>query len=587
MKRTFCSFIACFLIAIFAVIQPIWAQRAEPTPESPFGHLGNAGVVPSSKGMYNAVAKVEESLQELTKKLSKDGTPSEKDLQKMYLQVGQLNRWLTYLDHYREPAVVDWRFRAAFYHRNLLDVRSRYYATPQAGKDREKAIKQLANGQAARGKAYMKTLQLLQNGEVKQAENSIEKIQSEILSISGVLHDTDKEPFYTPMNKVVTEVAGPMSNFRNREAKEAEEEERNKLDQWINQLEESLTSGSGVEGLQTISKQWQSMHRQRLRVYAFASTSASHSGEGDLATGPAAPTNLPDDLTAKIKSGIVDYIKREASNVNRDSLNRESALQSFQAIQNVLAELTLRVDDAAWADALQKSLNELAKSYKLNSDVYNYQQATNDLLRWRRRTAEEWAAAQAEPLVQSIATAELTTKDNFVGMYEQNRQATLPVIMKALPDLVPLVVEKLVGKTVKSSKVMPIDGSEKAQWYTQADEGFYFVFSNNRISKVVLPILQKDLLVEANQAPLSLAAAAALLSAEVGASEQAAGKLTSFTLEGYVTRMTNIPEGQSCLVPLGSLGPEPRGDAKRYLMLQCQLEPTWIQHRYYFVAQGK
>ncbi len=587
MKRTLCSFIACLWIATSTVSPLAWAQSGPPTPETPFGHLGNAAVVPKSAGMYNAVAKVEESLQELTKKLSKDSTPSEKDLQKMYLQVGQLNRWLTYLDHYREPAVVDWRFRAAFYHRALLDVRSRYYATPQAGKDRERAIKTLANGQAARGKAYMKTLQLLQNGEVKQAENSIEKIQSEILSISGVLHDTDKEPFYTPMNKVVSEVAGPMSNFRNREAKEAEEEERNKLDQLINQLEESLTNGSGVEGLQTILKQWQSMHRQRLRVYAFASTSASHGGEGDLATGPAAPTNLPDDLTAKIKSGIVDYVKREAGNVNRDSLKRESALQSLQAIQNVLAELTLRADDAAWADALQKSLNELAKSYQLNSDVYNYQQATNDLLRWRRRTAEEWAAAQNEPLVHSIATAELTTKDNFVGMYEQNRQATLPVIMKALPDLVPLVVEKLVGKRVKSSRVMPLDGAEKAQWYTQADEGFYFVFSSNPVSKVVLPILRKDLLVEANQAPLSLAAAAALLSAEVGASEQAGGKLTSFTLEGYVTRMTNIPEGQGSLVPLGSLGPEPRGDAKRYLMLQCLLEPTWIQHKYYFVAQGK
>lgn len=586
MKRSVFSFIACQWIATFVVCQLVWAQSAAPTPETPFGHLGNAGVVPNSVGMYKAVARVEESLQELTKKLSKDATPSDKDLQKMYLLVGQLNRWLAFLDHYREPAVVDWRFRAAFYHRALLDVRSRYYATPQAGKDRERVIKALANGQPARGKAYMKTLQLLQNGEVKQAENSIEKIQSEILSISGVLHDTDKEPFYTPMNKVVGEVAGPMSQFRNREAREAEQAERNKLDELINQLEESLTSGSGAEGLQTISKQWQMMHRQRLRVYAFASTSASHSGESDLATGPAAPVNLPDDLTTKIKSGIVDYVKREAGNVNRDSVTRDTALQSYQAIQNVLAELTLRATDPAWEDALQKSLNELAKSLQLSSDVYNYQLATKELLRWRQRTAEEWAAAQSEPLVKSIATLELTTKDNFVGIYEQNRQATLPVVLKALPDLVPIVVEKLVGKAVKSSKVLPVDGSEKPQWYTQSDDGFYFVFSSNRVSKVVPPILRKDLLVEANQAPLSLAAAAALLSAEVGASEQAGGKLSSFTLEGYVTRMTNIPEGQSSLLPLGSLGPEPRGDAKRYMMLQCQLEPTWIQHKYYFVSKA-
>ena len=587
MKRTICSFIACLFFGTFVVSQSARAQRAEPTPESPFGHLGNSGVVPASKGMYNAVAKVEESLQELTKKLSKDGTPDSKDMAKMYLLVGQLNRWLAFLDHYREPAVVDWRFRAAFYHRALLDVRSRYYATPQASKDREKVIKLLANGQAARGKAFMKTLKMLQDGEIKQAENSIEKIQSEILSISGVLHDTDKEPFYTPMNKVVGEVAGPMSNFRNREARDAEQAERSKLDELIKQLEESLTSGSGAEGLQNISKQWQLMHLQRLRVYAFVSTSASHSGESSVATGPAAPANLPDDLTARIKSSIIDYVKREAGNVNRDGLTRDSALQSFQAIQSVLAELTLRADDAAWEDALQKSLNELAKSYQLNSDVYNYQLATKDLLRWRQRTAEEWATAQSEPLVTSIATAELTTKDNFVGMYEQNRQATLPVIMKALPDLIPTVVEKLVGKSVKSSKVLPIDGSEKPQWYTQADDGFYCVFSNNRVSKVVLPILRKDLLVESKQAPLSLAAAAALLSAEVGASEHAGGKLTSFTLEGYVTRMTNIPESQSSLLPLGSLGPDPRGDAKRYMMLQCQLEPTWIQHKYYFVSQAK
>lgn len=433
----------------------------------------------------------------------------------------------------------------------------------------------------------MKTLKMLQDGEIKQAENSIEKIQSEILSISGVLHDTDKEPFYTPMNKVVGEVAGPMSNFRNREARDAEQAERNKLDELIDQLEESLTSGSGAEGLQKISKQWQLMHLQRLRVYAFVSTSASHSGDSSVATGPAAPANLPDDLTTRIKSSIVDYVKREAGNVSRDSLTRDTALQSFQAIQSVLAELTLRADDAAWEDALQKSLNELAKSYQLNSDVYNYQLATKDLLRWRQRTAEEWATAQSEPLVTSIATTELTTKDNFVGMYEQNRATTLPVILKALPDLVPNVVEKLVGKAVKSSKVLPFDGSEKPQWYTQADDGFYFVFSNNRVSKVVLPILRKDLLVESKQAPLSLAAAAALLSAEVGASEHAGGKLTSFTLEGYVTRMTNIPEGQSSLLPLGSLGPDPRGDAKRYMMLQCQLVPTWIQHKYYFVSQAK
>jgi hypothetical protein len=295
---------------------------------------------------------------------------------------------------------------------------------------------------------------------------------------------------------------------------------------------------------------------------------------------PRGASENQDDRMSKVKAAFAEFVTREAA-----SASPSNGLDHYLAIQQVLAELSLRADDADWNTALEKSLEALAKKCQIGSDLYNYRQATDELLRWRQRTAAEWAESMPGTRIVEVAQKELGYNEKYVGLYQQNQQIPLPLLLKPIPDVVPDVQQKLVGKPVRTSRVIPLTGDSASGWITQADEGFYCNFPKNSIKESVAVVLRKELQCEGNNRPLSLQAATAIMSADAGLCDEAGGTLGEFVIESYISRMCNVPEPQFNIVPLGSLGTELIGDCRRCLLFRWELQQVdWIKHKYMLVS---
>jgi hypothetical protein len=151
-----------------------------------------------------------------------------------------------------------------------------------------------------------------------------------------------------------------------------------------------------------------------------------------------------------------------------------------------------------------------------------------------------------------------------------------------LPDLVPDVGEKLTGKLVRIGKIVPVASETGNNWISRLDQGLLFTIDQNPVSKAVVPLLKQELLCEAQQ-PLSLKAAAALVSSEAGFCEQVGGTVSEIALDSHMRQMTNLPEGLFNIIPLGSVGQELATDPRWLLIVKGKLQPTWVQHRYLLI----
>lgn len=572
-------------LALLGLSATVYAQVGLPGAQSPFGNLSCAAVAAGSTGMYTAVAKAEQSLRELIQKLMKDETISSKDMARLYQLNAQFSRWVAYVEKYREPAAVDWQFRSAFYTQKLLEIRGRYYGMPHAARDRQKALLVLQRGQPARAKAYEKTATLFCAGDFKQAENSIEKIMSEIWSVSGVLQDVDKKPFYDPMYEVYGPIQVAMLQSRARDSEQALQQEKDKLNTAASELEQLLQSNEGAKGLTEIAAKWKALHLQRLKVYVFSRGSSLGSDEPVMS---ARQSNAEAELVGdpeKIKSAILQYVARHIA-----VADAQQAVELHQQFRKQLADLVLATGDIPWQLALEEAMTALANKAGMSSDVFSYDMATHELLRWRERTASEWAAAKNLETASQIARRLLASSPQKAGMYELNQETPLPKLLKAIPELIPEINQQLLGKVVRIPAVYPLSQESEILWCSYADDGFRFQVADGQLarkncSERLVSLLSKDLLCNSENEPLTLAATCALQSAKMGCCVQISGKITDYSVDGYLSELTNLNSEQVNIYPLGEIGPAIPGDAKRALMLNCQVEPLWYQHRYYIVSR--
>jgi hypothetical protein len=100
--------------------------------------------------------------------------------------------------------------------------------------------------------------------------------------------------------------------------------------------------------------------------------------------------------------------------------------------------------------------------------------------------------------------------------------------------------------------------------------------------------LKADLLVSDETAPLSLAAAAAIRSAEQGDYAAVGGVIKGVHLEGLIPRLAVLSEGALPFVALGPLPDEPREDRLlNHVLMRFDILPDWVHHRYFFLQVNR
>ena len=552
----------------------------EPTAENPFGQLAKLAMGPAAAGSHEAVTKNDEETRRLIDQLRQARNLDVKQLIRLYVLSKQFERWRPHLDNYREPLAVDWFARNLYYAKALSDFYSVYYSTPQARLDQEKALAVLARTQVNRSRAIQKISDTLQSGAPRAAERALEKLLDDLYAVTAVLSPEQRKPTYDSIATIAGRVQAAMEDLRKQEALAAETAERAKLTDMSSDLLGQLAIGSGPQRLAELIELWKGVHLQQLKVFAFtnASVPSGLSMGTDRERDYLSTEAMTASFTQELKAAVLDYVRRDAA-----AADAQSAEQLLHAYHQLLAELSMRTDDEPWLVGFDQPLEQLARTAGLTDLVGDYRRATDDLLRWRARCAEEWAACMPERSLLELARQELACGDTFLGLYTTGQaESRLPRLHGPIPDLVPLVAAKLVGASVRIARLVPLDGSARL-WMGSLQEGWYCKIGEAANHAEYVQSLSAELLCDATHPPLSRQAAAALLAAQRGVCEEVGGQMTGFTLESYVTRLAKMPPVASNLLPLGSLGPDDlQSTPKSAVAVRGELTPRWFRYRHGF-----
>ena len=144
----------------------------------------------------------------------------------------------------------------------------------------------------------------------------------------------------------------------------------------------------------------------------------------------------------------------------------------------------------------------------------------------------------------------------------------------------PLISTALLQSSVTVPGVRRLEGKAEI-WMSQFAENVYGRISASSMLFKSQAALERDLLVDQLHPPLTLDAAIAVALSSVGDFESIGGSITEITLEGAAARFAKLPVVAGCLIPIGEIQPA-AGEPLAALVLRLDLEPKWVQHRYFF-----
>jgi hypothetical protein len=239
------------------------------------------------------------------------------------------------------------------------------------------------------------------------------------------------------------------------------------------------------------------------------------------------------------------------------------------------------------ADAVSGPLQELAaKSATFAAEVNAYRRATGELLRWRARVAAAEAKAMRSeyPASDEVVQAAAMTPQDGPGLITDQSPALGEARLRSpAPAAMALLLEKLLARKLTVSKIAALDS---APLCVAVYRNRHYATLPRASTEEAIRRLKADLHVADQLPPLSLAAAAAIASAERGDFAATGGTVEDVFLEGLVPRFATLVPATASLVPLGRLPDESPPDGRRidHVLLRLVLRPAWVQHRYFFQA---
>ncbi len=342
---------------------------------------------------------------------------------------------------------------------------------------------------------------------------------------------------------------------------------------------------TGPAALTLLGKKWQAAHLAalRARALAWALQHVTARGVPDLATSEDSFNQAAQGMPAAL-AGLID------ADAQRTPPAEVAAL--YAAYVEALVTLADLSAHGALATAAEPALARLAdRSPEFAAQLASYRRATSDLLRWRRRVAQQGADRAAKPnaLPLEVRFLEAARASNeFPGIVSfglgTTRNAHIQVSMpRAMPGLTTMVGTEV----VIADGLAPALASAKSQGRYQ--DRIYPVFAPPVAALApYVPLLEFDLLVSPAAPAMTLEAALAIHRMKRGDVVAAGGKVTRLKLMGFIPYFSApVTEGAPPnLGPLrlGALPNEPvPPDPAEQLLAECEIKPAWVQHELMFV----
>lgn len=493
-----------------------------------------------------------------------------------HVKVRELFRSANGLRQWREPAGVDFQFRAD-------ELHSKLKAAMQAIRDARIAeVQNLYSQLTAKAVAGSKRVlpsagRLYEQQKYQECEATICKFYDD-LEVLGVWFDTfvEREPVFGPLDKALTACGSKLEETRTANYKEVAAatlaKRQPKYAAVMQKLDEAAASlaatgqieigGQKVSGPQGLAKYVGGLQQVRLAALNCAALNALENSPDAIAASARSLAEL-----AEFQKSVLPALAKIVS-ADAQRANEVEAATLYGEYIAAIAPLSALYDDTTVKNTFSSPLENLkAKSPTLAADAGAYQAATSDFLRWRARAAQA-AARQLESKFPKLETSGLMSVD----------------LSASAPKLLEPVIAKLSDTQVSSQNLRGAPTGDVASTG-------HVNYVDTRVpvasqAAVAFSALKADLLVTDPTPPLSLDAALALESTRRGDLVAAGGKVKDLELQAALPVYSRL--GMSDWgIAVEQLHDNPFAvngvESIKQIRLRVGLEPQWLHMRYAFV----
>lgn len=523
------------------------------------------------------------------------------------VKIRQLERLGPQLSIYGEPAGEDFRMRFT------------YLATPQWGEvvlpyasapSSQNFVNSIRLALKKQTPTRMKTLEKLQKLVAEQkwkvAEDELYQLFDGLEAGTCFLSDQERNEIGMPFAEVRSAIDTAMRRIRSQEAAQLLGQSRSQqtpdfashLKAFLEATAAVATSGqanwdgeqvTGPQLVEKIGSRWIEVHVASIRCRAldwamqplFQMAGANATKISPDPTSQMLQDQYSQFSTAAIEA-IIALIRADAARVSGDDIAR-----LYTAYVASLAPLARQVADEKAVKAWDSALQQFAeKSPAFAAEVKSYNAATEELLRWRARTAASLVHARSGefPTLDKHLYDATVSKDTFLGLFPERPDGQLaPRLLAAAPAILTVATPRLMGKQATAFDVVRVSPTSTSSIARYRARTYANVPAGLDLSAQV-SALKSDLLIGEQSPALTLAAATSAHSAERGDLAAVGGELVGHHLEGLITRFAALSTAASVLVPLGVL---PTEDIKQPLLPQMlmrfDIKPAWVQHEHFYV----
>ena len=506
-----------------------------------------------------------------------------KDYGNSFAMVSQMFRDSQRLLDLREPAGVDYEYRAKRIQRELKGIANKLKSTPNGSTYSQKAEQYKNSSAKKRQKALQRVIAIAQKGELKKAEAELDEILRDVDAYVIWLNPTSTKQIIDEVNQASSKFTVQLKEQREAEAIESYSKAINaslpNIDSLLAMAEKAITeigsSGSatigrktvnGPQTLQELFVAWQNAQTNLNRcctLFQIGGGSKLSVTPQEIIGSSLAATNWNDaasKLSQKMSEAFAKLIAADLKRLTNDEAAKGIYLRylsTLGAMKHCVSNATIEACERELA-ALENRPGALATSIK------NYKQATSDTLLWRKRSA---ASSARRAGTNSLQMAAEKFKDS----------SFVPSLQKGLDTYPNELLGTAQEMTVHANNIQSITASAG---YSVYDENAWATIIGEFSVEQELNELRSDLFVGAGSPPLSVAAATSVLSAKRKHLMAAGGPVQSVQVESAGARFSKLPANMSSFVPLDKVH---SGDSNlRSTLLRFNIKPSWVQHEHFF-----
>jgi hypothetical protein len=602
MWQRFLPLLPAFCVAVVLLGERV--TRADPThadPTAPFD------VRTENEALVEKAAQIDEQIRALLQATGEKLAAGQilaidpGQLHRTYALIAQLDRLGKQLLILGETAGEDLLLRTKQYRLDLSTVVATMKANPQvvarANRDQSALIRT-----ATRHQNSLKSIgAIARRGEWEQAGNELYAIVDELSAMAmwypRGTHDAVVKPFQSARETVDTQLTRRRVAAVQQGLGQTIEARMVNLDTLVGRVRDAAgqvrTGGSadldgemlnGPQLMERFGRQWRETRVVAMQCWAL---NASRRGATQGSSWSAVDQMMSQlsRFDQQMAAALVSLIEADAEQVVETQVR-----ELYAAYLSVVAQLVAMSPDDALTSAALPALERLAqRSAALVGEIEAYRTATDDLLRWRRRTAESYAKVHAPqfPTLDDKLLEAIRADAHLRNLFPETAgRAAACGLGQPAPVLMEALSANLVGQNVTTPPLIGTATSQRFAASSCRNRQFVQLAVKDALLSE-LELLKAELLLSDSAEPLTLAAAAAVATAQRGDLVAAGGRIDSITMGSLLRRFAELSPLAWPLAASGSPPVEPTGSRPlRQVMFRFGMEPAWLQHEYFFVDLG-